>query len=65
MQATSVEILFDRIQEALDLNAFEVTATYDPQTGMPTHVCIDTSDNIDHDELTYEVKLIKPKRPGK
>jgi hypothetical protein len=53
-------ILFDRIQEALDLDAFTVDATYDPQTGMPTRVFIGNSASVADDELTSEVMLIEP-----
>lgn len=55
----TVDGLFRAIARSYaDRNAGPVSATYDPETGMPTQVALDPIENAIDDEASYTLKLV-------
>ncbi len=52
---SSVDGLFDLIQEAIDLDAVRISVQYHPDQGYPSLVDIDYVENVADEELGFEV----------
>ena len=57
---TSVDGLFDVIQDAIRRNAAYLEVTYDPQRGYPVRIDIDYRAEIADDEMTVLVRKFRP-----
>jgi hypothetical protein len=58
----TVDELFARLQDALDANAQNIQATYDPGRGYPTRFYIDQDFRIADEELLVEASDLQPGR---
>lgn len=51
----TVDGLFDVLVDAFDRNARSVDVTYDPSSGAPLDIFIDYEENVDDEELGFDV----------
>ena len=61
VQYRSVEQLFDVIENAIDLDAYRIDATYDAHYGYPTHFFIDYQRSAADEEFGYEIVQFTPR----
>lgn len=52
----TVDELFDTIQDALDLGAFQITAEFDDVLGYPRGLAIDYNESFADDEISYTAR---------
>lgn len=52
---STIDDLFDEVQDAIDRGAFSLNATYDAQYGFPTDVSIDYDQMIEDEEMAFRV----------
>jgi hypothetical protein len=55
----TVDELFTAIERAIDREFARVNVTYDPISGVPTHVDLDGSLSVADDEITYTVENVE------
>jgi len=53
-----VPMLFDILQEAIDINASSITADYDRNYGHPTYISIDYDDSVKEDEFNARIESL-------
>ncbi len=54
----TVDELFDRIQDAIDRSAASIRAEFDPDTGLPTEVFIDSDVRIADEEIGWNASAV-------
>lgn len=62
-EGRTVEDLFGEIRQAVETDAHEIQATYDPATGRPTRLWIDQVAAMADEEHGVEVRSFSPGRP--
>jgi hypothetical protein len=59
-QFLTVEGLFDKLEDAIELDAASITAEFDEATGYPVSASIDYYYNIADDEISFQVHTLSP-----
>jgi hypothetical protein len=49
----TIEVLFDKVQQAINDRVYALTVVYNAQTGYPESIAIDNIKNLIDDEITY------------
>jgi hypothetical protein len=57
---TTIDGLFDKIQDAIDDNAFMIHVEYDTELGYPRSIAIDYDEHVADEELSLIISNVTP-----